>query len=169
MLMGSCIKEIFVAQHAVDFRKGADGLLAECYQMELDPYQGDCVVFVHRSRRSVKVICGNACGLSVLLRRFEGGALGRMFPFLEDPSFVSATHAELALLLEGTTVEVKARATPWRKNPSPVEQPAGAVLPRLSYGKKDDEKSHFKESDSQSPPRGLWQSPGMGAGSDLQP
>ena len=116
MIWAAGIKEVFVAQHAIDFRKGADGLIAECYAMELDPYEGDCVVFVHRTRRGVKVIGGNAMGVWVLLRRFEGGALKAMFPFLEDPSLVSATQGELALLLEGATCEVKAKATPWRED-----------------------------------------------------
>ena len=68
MIWAAGIKEVFIAQHAIDFRKGADGLIAECYAMELDPYEGDCVVFVHRTRRSVKVIGGNAMGVWVLLR-----------------------------------------------------------------------------------------------------
>jgi hypothetical protein len=49
----SQIKEIFIAQHAVDFRKGFNGLLAECYNMEIDPYKDECVVFVHRWWRQV--------------------------------------------------------------------------------------------------------------------
>jgi transposase len=128
------IKEIFVAQHAVDFRKGADALIAECYAMELDPYRGECVVFVHRSRRAVKVIGGDAHGVWVLLRRFEGGALGEMFPFLDDRSFVSATAGELAMLLEGATCEVKAKARPWRSGPQ-GDTRTQAVLPVRSHGK----------------------------------
>jgi len=114
MLM-SLIREVYIAQHAVDFRKGPDGLLAECYAMDLDPYSGECVIFLHRTRRSLKVICGNESGLCVILRRFEGGAMQEQFPFLEDRAFVGATHAELSMLLEGATFEVKSRAAPWRK------------------------------------------------------
>jgi hypothetical protein len=143
------IKEVFVAQHAVDFRKGADGLIAECYAMELDPYEGDCVVFVHRTRRSVKVIGGNAMGVWVLLRRFEGGALKAMFPFLEDPSFVSATQGELALLLEGATCEVKAKATPWRKTPK-SDNGREPVLLRRSHEKEIEKSQQAETARSQS-------------------
>lgn len=133
MIWASGIKEIFVAQHAVDFRKGPDGLIAECYSMELDPYSGDCVVFVHRSRRAVKVICGDAHGIWLLQRRFEGGALRDMFPFLTQRSFVSASAGELALLLEGATCEVKSKAVPWRKT-GQSDKSDGAVLPMRSHG-----------------------------------
>ena len=109
------IREIFIAQHCVDFRKGADGLLAECYHMELDPYQGDCVVFLHRSRRMLKVIGGDEFGVWVLLRRFEGGAMRELFPFLDNPCFVCASQAELAMLLEGATFEVTSKIKPWKK------------------------------------------------------
>jgi IS66 Orf2 like protein len=127
-------KEIFIAQHTIDFRKGADSLLAECYAMDLDPYQGECVVFIHRSRRAVKVIGGDAHGVWVLLRRFEGGALRAMFPFLEDRSFVSATAGELAMLLEGATIEVRAKASPWKRNAQGDNCKEG-MLPMRAYGK----------------------------------
>jgi hypothetical protein len=145
MILSASIKEIFIAQHAIDFRKGADSLIAECYAMELDPYRGECVVFVHRSRRALKIISGDAHGVWVLLRRFEGGALKEMFPFLENRSFVSLTSGELSLLLEGATCEVKAKAAPWKK----IEQGDNSkrnVLPRPAYEQKVEvkktEKSH---------------------------
>lgn len=121
----SKITEVFIAQHAIDFRKGADGLIAQCYAMDLDPYKGECVVFVHKSRRMLKVIGGDSHGVWVLLRRFEGGALKRMFPFLADPSFVTATQGELAMLLEGVTFEVTAKAKPWKPK---VDPNVGCVL-----------------------------------------
>jgi hypothetical protein len=114
-MLVSNIKEIFIAQHAVDFRKGADGLLAECYKVELNPYQGECVVFVHRSLRKIKVIGGDEKGLWVLLRRFEGGAIKKIFNFLLEPSFYEISQGELTLLLEGATFEIKAKAPPWKK------------------------------------------------------
>jgi IS66 Orf2 like protein len=130
----SGIKEIFIAQHAIDFRKGADSLVAECYAMDLDPYRGECVVFIHRSRRAVKVIGGDPHGVWVLLRRFEGGSLRAMFPFLEDRSFVSATAGELAMLLEGATIEVRAKARPWKYDPQ-SDTTRGTVLPMRPDGK----------------------------------
>ena len=44
------VKRVFLAQHRVDFRKGADGMLSEAYQLGADPYSGDCVLFVKRDQ-----------------------------------------------------------------------------------------------------------------------
>jgi hypothetical protein len=94
----SQIKEIFIAQNAVDFRKGFNGLLAECYNMEIDPYKDECVVFVHRWWRQVKVIFGDESGLFLVHRRFDGGALKATFAFLREPSFVCVTVIAVSLL-----------------------------------------------------------------------
>ena len=107
-------RKIFIAQYSIDFRKGAEGLLAECYSMEIDPYEGDCVVFLHRSRRMLKIIGGDDFGLWVLVRRFEGGAMGRVFRFLDKACCVPATQGEVAMLLEGTTFEVKSKVKAWK-------------------------------------------------------
>jgi transposase len=112
------MKEIFIAQHTIDFRKGADGLLAECYKMEINPYKGECVIFVHKNLRKIKIIGGDEKGLWVLLRRFEGGAIKKIFSFLLEPSFYQISQAELAMLLEGATFEVKAKVPAWNKQPS---------------------------------------------------
>ena len=136
MIWAAGIKNIYIAQHAIDFRKGPNGLISECYAMDLDPYRGDCILFLHRSRRSVKVICGDAHGVWVLLRRFEGGALGKSFPFLADRSCVSATAGELAMLLEGATCVVKTKAKPW-KTAKEGDSASQAVLTSGAYDKKD--------------------------------
>lgn len=160
MILGSKVKEIFIAQHAIDFRKGADGLIGECYAMGLDPYVGECVVFVHRSRRKVKVIGGDAHGVWVLLRRFEGGALKEMFPFLSDPSFVSATPGELSLLLEGATCEVKAKASPWKKERQ-GDKGKPCVIPKQTHGK-EKVQSKSKEACAEIQSRGFPQSTCVG-------
>ena len=158
-MWASRISEVFIAQHAIDFRKGADSLIAECYAMELNPYQGDCVVFVHRSRKMLKVIGGDAHGVWVLLRRFEGGSLKEMFPFLADPSFVTTTPGELALLLEGATCEVKAKARPW-KPPAQGDNPTVDVLPSQVYGKET--RKIQKENFRKAPTRGFREGAAVG-------
>jgi hypothetical protein len=40
------IRRVFLARHRVDFRRRFDGLLAEAFQLGVDPYDGDCVLFV---------------------------------------------------------------------------------------------------------------------------
>ena len=168
MILTTTIREIFIAQHAVDFRNGADGLLAQCYAMELDPYEGDCVVFIHRRRCAIKVIGGDAHGVWVLLRRFEGGALRKMFPFLEDPSFVSTSIGELSLLLEGATCEVKAVARPWRIREQ-GDKAAKGVLKTRSHGKKKNRETRCTSETSTGTVRGIRQGLGVGEGAGGSP
>ena len=152
MLSALGIKEVFIAQHAIDFRKGADALIGECYAMELNPYEGDCVVFVHKARRAVKVIGGNAHGVWVLLRRFEGGRLGEMFPFLEDRSFVSATVGELTMLLEGAICEVKSKAAPWKRHQGVQgDTDCLAVVPVRSHGRENERKEEVSVRSGRTP------------------
>jgi len=162
MIWAAGIREVFIAQHAIDFRKGADGLIAECYAMDLDPYSGECVVFVHRSRRMVKVIGGDAHGVWVLLRRFEGGALKAMFPFLEDRSFVSVTQGELGLLLEGATCEVKAKATPWKPQAGQSDKGSLPVLPRVPHEKETKKRTSCQSETRHGSSRGVRERAGMG-------
>lgn len=114
MSMVTQIREVFIAQYCVDFRKGFNGLLAECYRLGLDPYSGQCVVFVHKKWNQLRALLGDSRGLILVQRRFEGGAMKAMFPFLEDPTFVSVSQAELALLFEGSNFTVHTKAKSWR-------------------------------------------------------
>ena len=98
-----------IAQHNVDFRKSFDGLLGEAYAMELNPYAGECIIFIHRSWRAMKILGGDEYGLWLLARRFEGGAIAKRFPFLSNPAFVEITQAELAFLLEGVSYQINKR------------------------------------------------------------
>jgi hypothetical protein len=38
-------QRIWLARHRVDFRKAHNGLLAEAYKMNLDPFNGDVIIF----------------------------------------------------------------------------------------------------------------------------
>lgn len=109
------IRRVFLAQHRVDFRRRFDGLLAECYRLGADPYWGDCVVFVKRDRTQLRAIVGDGLGLYLVSRRFEGGRLGALASFLDEPATEEITTAELSLLLEGATFTVHRRARPWRR------------------------------------------------------
>jgi len=104
------IRRVFMAQHRVDFRKQLNGLLAEAYRLGADPYGGDCVLFVKKDRTQLRALVGDAVGLYMVSRRFEGGRLRTLLSFTEKPSAVSITTAELSLLLEGATFTVHKRA-----------------------------------------------------------
>jgi len=109
------IQRVFLAQHRVDFRRRFDGLLAEARMLGADPYAGDCVVFVKRDFKQVRVIAGDPIGLYLVSRRFEGNRLRRFLAFAQDPAATTITKAELSMLLEGASYTVHARASAWLK------------------------------------------------------
>jgi hypothetical protein len=94
---------IWLARHRVDFRRQHDGLLAEAYQMNLDPFSGDIVIFVGRNRRRIKVLYADKTGLWVSTKRFTLEAMKTKIEFLSDPECDSITEAELAMVLEGSS------------------------------------------------------------------
>jgi len=85
MLPPARIRYIHVAMHRVDFRKGHDGLLAECYGMELDPFAGDVVLFISRCRRRMKLLFADDSGLWIAFKRFNRESMKTKFRFLADP------------------------------------------------------------------------------------
>jgi hypothetical protein len=108
------VRRVFFAQHRVDFRKRFDGLLAESYQIGADPYDGDCVLFVNKIHTQLRALVGDAVGVYLVCRRFEGGRLRRLLEFVEVPGAKEISMAELGLLLEGAAFTVHRRAKPWR-------------------------------------------------------
>lgn len=108
------VRRVFLAQHRVDFRKGADGLLGEAYLLGADPYQGDCVLFVKRDHTQLRALCGDEIGLYLVTRRFEGGRVRVLETFAERPIGAGISTGELSLLLEGARFTVHKRARGWR-------------------------------------------------------
>jgi transposase len=108
------IRRVFLAQHRVDFRKGPDGLLGEAYSLGADPYGGDCVLFVKRDHTQLRALIGDAIGLYLVTRRFEGGRLRVLQRFAERPSGAVISTGELSLLLEGAHFTVHQRARAWQ-------------------------------------------------------
>lgn len=108
------VRRVFFAQHRVDFRKRFDGLLAESYQIGADPYDGDCVLFVNKIHTQLRALVGDAVGVYLVCRRFEGGRLRKLLDFAEAPNATEISMAELGLLLEGAAFTVHRRAKPWR-------------------------------------------------------
>lgn len=112
-MVPASIRRVLLAQHRVDFRKRFDGLLAEAYRLGANPYEGDCVLFVQRHHTQLRAIVGDAVGLYLISRRFEGGRLNRLVNFVADPTATETTAAELSLLLEGATFSIHSRAKRW--------------------------------------------------------
>jgi len=108
------IRRVLFAKHRVDFRKHWDGLLAEAYRLGANPYDGDCVLFVKRDHTQLRALLGDAIGLYLVSRRFEGGRLRSLLTFAEQPACSTITTAELSMLLEGASFTVHKRARAWR-------------------------------------------------------
>lgn len=121
------LRRVILAEYRVDFRKGLDGLLAEAYRLGVQPYDGDCVVFVKKDRTQLRALVGDALGLYLVSRRFEGGGLRLLLSFAEDPAARTISTGELSLLLEGATFTVHRRAAAWRQSSQKSDSP-----PRLS-------------------------------------
>lgn len=109
------IRRLLLVEHRVDFRKGLDGLLGEAIRVGAAPYDGDCVVFIKKDRTQIRALIGDAIGLYLIIRRFEGGRLSLLLKFAEAPAAHSVSAGELALLFEGSSFTVHQRARPWRE------------------------------------------------------
>lgn len=104
------VRRVYLAQHRVDFRKGADGLLGEAYLLGADPYRGDCVLFVKRDQTQIRALIGDGIGVYLVMRRFEGKRVRLLESFTKRPSGAEITTGELSLLLEGARFTVHKRA-----------------------------------------------------------
>lgn len=90
---------VLVATKPVDFRRGADGLVALVREtLGHDPFAG--TVFVFRSKRAdrVKIVAWDGSGLVLFWKRLEQGAF-RWPPITEG--VMRLTSAELAALVDG--------------------------------------------------------------------
>jgi transposase len=90
---------VLVATKPVDFRRGADGLVALVREtLGHDPFGG--TVFVFRSKRAdrVKIVAWDGSGLVLFWKRLEQGAF-RWPPITEGE--MRLTSAQLAALVDG--------------------------------------------------------------------
>jgi IS66 Orf2 like protein len=109
MLPPARIRCIHLAMHRVDFRKSHDGLLAECYQMGLDPFEGDVVLFVARCRKRMKLLFADDSGLWLAFKRFNSQTMKTQFKFLSDPKVDKISMAELQMFFEGNAYTINRR------------------------------------------------------------
>jgi IS66 Orf2 like protein len=112
-------QRIWLARHRVDFRKAHNGLLAEAYKMNLDPFGGDVIIFIGRNRRRLKVLYADPTGMWVSSKVFTVEAMKTKLSFLLEPSCESITSAELAMLCEGSRYTLQKKVTTYAK---PVDQ-----------------------------------------------
>jgi hypothetical protein len=106
-------RRFFLAQYAVDFRKGHQGLLSEARRNGIDPYCGDMVAFVSRDRKKIKAIVGDDTGLTIIYKSFSTGSIKTKLRFLESPEVRDITFAEIAMLLEGSAYTLHKLSKKW--------------------------------------------------------
>lgn len=116
MIISNRKQRIWLARHKVDFRKGHSGLLAESYKMNLDPFNGDAVIFIGRNRRRIKVLYADGTGLWISSKLFTLEAMKTKLTFLLEPSCSSITAAELALLMEGSRYTIERKVAIYTKS-----------------------------------------------------
>ncbi len=116
MMLPSRRQRIWLAQHRVDFRKQHSGLLAEAFKMGLDPFSGDVIIFVGRTRRMLKVLYADPTGLFVTAKLFTLEAMKTKFKFVADALAQDITVAELSLLLEGSKYTIEKRVAVYTKS-----------------------------------------------------
>jgi IS66 Orf2 like protein len=114
MLSSLLVRRILVALWRVDFRKGHLGLLGECRVAGIEPWNGDCVVFVSRCRTRIKVLFADETGLWVSYKQFAKGAIATQVEMLTRPETKSMSQSDFAMLLEGNSYTVTRRKVAWR-------------------------------------------------------
>lgn len=107
---------IWRARHKVDFRKQHNGLLAEAYKLSLDPYKGDVIIFIGRTKKKIKVLYADSTGLWVSGKVFTLESIKTQFRFLFEPMCDSITEAELSLLIEGARYTIDSRVKTYSKS-----------------------------------------------------
>ena len=105
-----------MAQHRVDFRRQHQGLLAEAYKLNLDPFCGDILIFIGKGKRRIKVLYADESGLWLSSKLFTTDYMKTKFNFLLNPSCNIISTAELAMLIEGTKYIVEKRIASTTKN-----------------------------------------------------
>ena len=91
--------KVLVATRPVDFRKGADGLLALVREaLGQDPFSG--TIYVFRSRRAdrVKIVAWDGSGVVLLWKRLDNGAF--KWPPISD-GVMRLSASQLAALVDG--------------------------------------------------------------------
>jgi transposase len=93
--------KIFLAIHAVDMRKGFDGLYGVVRdRLGHDPLSGHLFLFSNRSRTRLKVLVWDGTGLWVCSKRLEKGCF--RWPAEDaEASSIGMRAEELAMLLNG--------------------------------------------------------------------
>lgn len=114
----SAIRRVHFALEPADMRKSYNGLLVLARKLGLDPYQGECVIFISKNGRLMKAVIGDSKGIFLLCRKFEGSSLRELRrSFLSGNSYQKITTSQMWLLFEGYTSQLTGEAKDWKGAP----------------------------------------------------
>lgn len=112
MIGSTRVVRVWARRVPTDLRNGYDGLagLVE-HEFGSDLLQGDCFLFVSRTRTSAKVLLWDGTGICIYAKRL---ARGRFAALWGQPGHaaLSMTMTELALFLEGADLRQKLPLSP---------------------------------------------------------
>jgi len=117
---------VFAYARPADLRRGFDGLAAlVTNELDQDPISGDCFLFVNRRRTRAKVLVWDGTGLCIFQKRLEQGRFARLWKCEEsarEPTSITMTMSELALLIEGSALVGRVPLSPKQFVPRSIEE-----------------------------------------------
>lgn len=99
--------KVWLIQYRIDFRKQHDGLLAEAFKLNLNPYKGDVLIFIGKGRKKIKVLYADQNGLWLSYKKFTSEKMKTNFKFLNTINCEEITLTELALITDGTRFSIE--------------------------------------------------------------
>jgi transposase len=118
---------VFGYTRPADLRKGFDGLYAIVVaELDRDPLEGDCYLFVNRARSRAKVLVWDGTGLCIYMKRLEQGRFASLWDPAMSGASVELTMSELSLFLEGSEVVGRIALSPHEIKPMPLARNAFA-------------------------------------------
>jgi len=123
MIGSTRLLRVFAYGAPADLRKGFDGLYGIVVaELERDPLEGDCFLFVNRARSRAKVLLWDGTGLCIYMKRLEQGRFACLWDEAELRASVELTMSELALFLEGSEMVGRVSLSPAQIRPMPLAQ-----------------------------------------------
>jgi transposase len=114
---------VFAYSGPADLRKGFDGLYGIVRaELERDPLDGDCFLFVNRARSRAKVLLWDGTGLCIYMKRLEQGRFACLWEGTPTEASIELTMSELSLFLEGSEVVGRISLSPTEIKPTPLAQ-----------------------------------------------
>ena len=105
----------YVAQVAVDFRKGIDGLVGVCKQsLAMDPFNGALFLFYNKSRTSFKILFYDGEGFILFIKRLSVGKFQYKSDLNKTSSYQQIGHRALQILINNGDLNTVKFGKDWR-------------------------------------------------------